>query len=48
MKNKSVVIIVMAVAAAWMYIRYQRTDIEIARFDYMMKVMKEEQRQNKQ
>lgn len=43
--KKNVVIIVMAGLAAWI-IRYQRIDIEIARFDYMMKVMKEEQRQN--
>lgn len=46
MKMRNVVIFVMAGLAAWMYIRYQRIDIEIARFDYMMKVMKEEQRKN--
>lgn len=28
---------------AWRYIRYQSIEIEIARFDYMMRVMKEEQ-----
>lgn len=46
MRLKNIVLIVMAGLAAWMYIRYQRIDIEIARFDCMMKVMKEEQRKN--
>lgn len=44
--RSSLVLMAAAVVAAGIYIRYQRMDIEIARFDYMMKVMKEEQMQN--
>lgn len=44
MKKMNFLTTVLAVAAALLYIRYQRLDIEIARFDCMMKVMKEEQR----
>lgn len=46
MKIKNVIFIVMAGVAAGAYIRYLRIDIEIARFDCMMKIMKEEQRKN--
>lgn len=42
-ERKALLVIVIAGYAAWRYIRYQRVEIEIARFDYMMRVMKEEQ-----
>lgn len=45
-KRSNLVLMAVAAAAAVIYIRYQRMDIEIARFDYMMKVMKEEQKQS--
>lgn len=46
MKNeKRMVLFVVVITGylAWRYIRYQNVEIEIARFDYMMRVMKEEQ-----
>lgn len=46
MKAKYVIAIIVAGVVTWIYIRYQQMDIEIARFDYMMKVMKEEQKQS--
>ncbi len=47
MKNQNRKVLLAAVIAgymAWRYIRYQRVEIEIARFDYMMRVMKEKQK----
>lgn len=46
MKKSNIFLIMIVGAAVLGYIRYQRMDIEIARFDYMMRVMKEEQQQN--
>lgn len=46
MKKKNFVLIVIVGFVTFIYIRHQQIDIEIARFDYMMKVMKEEQKQN--
>lgn len=46
MKYHSKKVLLAAVIAgymAWRYIRYQSVEIEIARFDYMMRVMKEKQ-----
>lgn len=43
MKKSSLFAYVLIVFGAFLYIRHQQIDIEIARFDYMMKVMKEEQ-----
>ena len=37
------IIAVVAGVAVWRYIHYQKVEIEIARFDFMMRVMKEEQ-----
>lgn len=34
---------VIAGCIMWRYIRYQKVELEIARFDYMMRVMKEKQ-----
>lgn len=43
MRRSDYVTFILAAAAALLYIRHQRLDIEIARFDYMMRVMKEEE-----
>lgn len=48
MKKKSFLIYAMVVFGAFLYIRHQQIDIEIARFDYMMKVMKEEQQDTRE
>lgn len=45
MKKNNLALITIAAIVTFIYIRHQRMDIEIARFDYMMKVMKEEQKQ---
>lgn len=42
-KRRRILVAVIAGYLAWRYIRYQSIEIEIARFDYMMRVMKEEQ-----
>ena len=46
MKKNHLIVMVIAATVTFIYIRRQRMDIEIARFDYMMKVMKEEQKQD--
>ncbi len=43
MKKFKMVVIVMGGFMVWRYIRYQKVEIEIARFDYMMRIMKEKQ-----
>ena len=42
-KKKGLLAVAIVGYLAWRYIRYQSIEIEIARFDYMMRVMKEEQ-----
>lgn len=42
-KGSRILVAVIAGYLTWRYIRYQSIEIEIARFDYMMRVMKEEQ-----
>lgn len=41
--KRGILVAVIVGYMAWRYIRYQSIEIEIARFDYMMRVMKEEQ-----
>lgn len=48
MYKKSILVYVLVVFGAFLYIRHQQIDIEIARFDYMMKVMKEEQQDTRE
>ncbi len=43
MKKSSLLVVIVAGVAVWRYIHYQKVEIEIARFDFMMRVMKEEQ-----
>ena len=42
MKIKVILPIMVATVAVCSYIKYQKTEVEIARFDYRMRVMKEE------
>ena len=42
MKIKVILPIMVATVAVCSYIKYQKTEVEIARFDYRMLVMKEE------
>ena len=42
MKIKVILPIIVATVAVCSYIKYQKTEVEIARFDYRMRVMKEE------
>ena len=46
MKIKVILPIMVATVAVCSYIKYQKTEVEIARFDYRMRVMKEERMQN--
>ncbi|MDO4313016.1 MAG: hypothetical protein Q4C52_08010 [Eubacteriales bacterium] len=48
MKNTKRIILITVGILTFIYIRHQQMDIEIARFDYMMKVMKEEQRRSEE
>lgn len=41
-KVKIILPIVVATVVVYGYIKYQKTEVEIARFDYCMRVMKEE------
>ncbi len=43
MKKSSLLVVIVAGVAVWRYIHYQKVEIEIVRFDFMMRVMKEEQ-----
>ncbi len=43
MKKSKMLVVVMVGFMVWRYIRYQKVEIEIAKFDYMMRVMKEKQ-----
>ena len=42
MKIKVILPIMVATVVVCSYIKYQKTEVEIARFDYRMRVMKEE------
>ena len=43
MKIHKMLMVMIAGYAVWRYIRYQKVELEIARFDYMMRVMKDGQ-----
>ena len=46
MKIKVILPIMVATVVVCSYIKYQKTEVEIARFDYRMRVMKEEKLQD--
>lgn len=43
MKKKKMLVVMIVGYVVWRYIRYQKVELEIARFDYMMRVMKDGQ-----
>lgn len=43
MKKHKMLMVMIAGYTVWRYIRYQKVELEIARFDYMMRVMKDGQ-----
>ena len=43
MKKSGMLLVAIGGFMVWRYIRYQKVEIEIARFDYMMRIMKEKQ-----
>lgn len=43
MKKFKMLVTAITCFMVWRYIRYQKVEIEIARFDYMMRIMKEKQ-----